>query len=275
MRERWWAALVLPIGACASVGPLLGRGAATAAWVLVPLSVWLVAATRVSVGLIASSIQIAAMTFIALGAGGHLVTAGWSPSIWDAVIAYTLIALISCIAAVREQREQVRLHNYWQPTRARRTFARVRGGVLPAALLLACCFGAVLALRVDPVKPPNQLVYPLPDGVSVTYETTRCGPGPAAVCTWSMDVDSREALSVYVLRDQVADHLFYTKGWPSDRSAERCRTWGWIAKEHACLTMELRDAEPLVLITGPHSWGPGGTTYFERSYRLTVVIAYW
>jgi len=243
---RGWTALVLTLGTCASVYLVLGRGAAAAIWVLTPLMLWLVTATRVSVGLIASGIQTAAITFIALGAGGHLPTLAWAPSIWDAVTAYALIALISCIAAVRDQGEHLRWYSYSRPTRARRTLAKITRVTLPTALLVLCCLGVVLVLPVHPVRPPNHLVYPLPSGVSVTYERTLCGPGPAVVCTWKMDVDSREP-SVYVLRDQLADHLTYSRGWPSNLPDKQCRTWGWIVKEHACLTVELRD---LVLL-GP------------------------
>jgi hypothetical protein len=102
----------------------------------------------------------------------------------------------------------------------------------------------------------------------VTHEVILCGPGPAVVCTWSMDVESHE-VSVPVLRAQVVSHLSGSKGWPADLSESRCRTWGWITKEHVCLTVEVRE----VVLDMPSL--TGGFRSIYRYDRLTVLIAYW
>jgi hypothetical protein len=286
VRAVRWPPLVLALGACASAYLLLERAEAAVLWVLVPLALWFIAASRLTVGLLASVIQAAVIALIALSAGGHLAIGAWTPSFWDAVIAYTLIALLGWAAVERDQREQLRLRRYRAPTPARKRIAKVTAIMLPGILLLMCCAGSVLAVQTHPVKPPDELVYPLPDGLSVTNERTWCsGPWPAVECTWSIDVDSWKGPS-YLRRDQLTDHLSNAKGWPSNLSEKQCRAWGWIVKEHACLMVELREVQvPMpIVITDPSSWGDRagvrlqshlGGWYAEPFSRLTIHIDYW
>src|SRR5687767_7535306 len=97
MRRPEWTWPAFAGGACVGVALLAGRGEATAVWIAIPLAAWLLAATRVPTSVLAAGTQIALIIGLALAASSHF---GAGPlSLWDAALAFDLMALGGCVAA--------------------------------------------------------------------------------------------------------------------------------------------------------------------------------
>jgi hypothetical protein len=241
-------------GACVGVALLLGRGEATTPLVVIPLVAWLFAATRVPTSTRAAAIQIAVIVGVAIPASGHL---GVGPlSFWDAVLAYDVLAVTAYVAAWYADQRPHLDGRFPRPTVLRRRLAQAEHFGVPVATVAACCLGTAVTLPVVPPRPPSEIVYPLPADVWPTSVDVLCGPGPSVTCTWSIDVEGEEDLFADVIAG-LEDHLTRTKGW---NPTSQCRSWGWVLKERACVTVELRGAElPFTII---------GTA------RVSIVVTY-
>lgn len=242
-------------GACVSLTLLLGRGDAAASLMVIPLAAWLFAVTRLPTSAFAAMVQSAIVVGAAIGASGHL---GIGPlSLWDAVLAFDVMAITGCVAARYAYQGARPDGRFPRPTALRLLLARVERFAAPVAAAVAGCVGTAVAFPVVPPRPPSEIVYPLPADVWATRADVLCSPGPSVTCTWFIDVEGQEDLFTEVIAG-LEDHLTRTKGW--NPSTSRCQSWGWVLKERACVTVELHGAElPFTMI---------GTA------RVSIVVTY-
>lgn len=267
-----WIVLALAGAAGTSVELLfLERGMVAALWVLAPLALLLVASARYPVDPVVAVVQIVIIAVITVGAGGHLSGLGWGLSIWDAVLICELMGLAVGIAAVRHPRERW----YRDPgpsTPIRGPIARAGPVLTWTAFAITCCVGGLFALMTYPVRPPDQLVYAMPDGVSVADERTWCEHRPAGTCAVSLRIDGSER-PAEVLRDELAASYFSYYGWSADSSQTRCRTIGWVAKEHLCVSVTV--GKRYVIIPPTLDLQPTQHPGLLAETDVTVAVTYW
>jgi hypothetical protein len=247
------------------VALLLGRGEATAVWVVLPLAAWLLAATRPHTSAFAAAIQVAVIVGVAIAASGHI---GVGPlSFWDAAVAFAVMAIVGCVAAWYATERTDMNGRHPRPTALRLRLARIERFALPVAMVLAGCLGGVVALPVTPPTPPPGIVYPLPDQVRADEVDLLCGPGPTVTCTWSIEVeaDPYADTSTDGLIALLENHLFPARGW--SRATPRCRSWGWTVQERVCVTLHVRAT--IVTLSGPAPWPA-----VNRHDAVRIVVTY-
>jgi hypothetical protein len=260
MRRREWTWLAMAVGACVGVALLAGRGGATAMWIAIPLAAWLLAATRARTSVVAAGTQIALIVGLAIAASGH---AGVGPlSFWDAALAYDLMALAACMAAWYATERTHMDGRYPRPTALRRRLARIERIAAPVAVIVVGCVAGVVALPVRPPTPPPGILYPLPDALQPTEVGFYCVLGRSVTCVWSTSVKANDETRDRLVSILEAD-LNRTKGWRLARS--RCRTWGWVIKERACVMIEPRAV--LLVVAGTPA-------QFYSNDRVTIVVTY-
>jgi hypothetical protein len=155
------------------------------------------------------------------------------------------MALVGWVAAWHATGRTHMSGHHPQPTTRRQRLARV-GRIAAATVVIAAgCLAGIVAVPANPPTPPPGILFPLPDGLRPTRVSYSCGP-IGAQCLWSTVVEADDEASDRLVYE-LETHLTRTKGW--HLATSRCRTWGWVIKERACVTI----ARPpiLIMVSGP------------------------